>query len=520
MSEGTAPRTYMESCPDLSPRLLNLLLELSDMFSKCQPGVSGGVQDRKMAGSRPAGSLPARRDEAGQEDKSPATEREIRVIPRGGDPVKVYFDELARKHILTRDEELHYARELESCRLETCKILFSSAVVLQEFLILAGKALKDEIDLGEVMELPGGGFIPEEKIEKARRDLKNAVGELEGHLKALNRHQLKISQLMPGEDSSEILTRAGRTRNDIYRIIFGLDICGQLIAFLTDLFLARADTLKRETGRAQFIEIEMGANRHQIVGWAKKLEAIKQRRQRAIDAMVNGNMRLVITIAKKYQNRGLEFPDLIQEGNAGLLKAVEKYDYHKGTKFSTYAAWWIKQAINRAVADQSRTVRVPVYMNTVAQRVFRESKNIVQETGRQPTAEELSDKLGFSKDKVKHALRFTNREVSLDSYYYRDESKTVMEFIEDPKGAEIMGKTSFLHLQDKLEQVLSTLNDRECQVIKLRYGIADGLPRTLEEIGLIFNLTRERIRQIEAKALKKLRHKSRSNVLRDCVDLL
>ncbi|MBD3234081.1 MAG: sigma-70 family RNA polymerase sigma factor [candidate division Zixibacteria bacterium] len=457
--------------------------------------------------------------EEGQ-DSTPAETPKLPKQIRLGDPVKVYFDELARKRIMTRNEELHYAKELEVCRFESVKIVFSSTLTLDAFIALAEKALTGTIDLSEVMELPGGGFIPENKISKARKDLEKAVGELKKNARALARCQQQLSQMRSGEDPSKIMARATKVRNDIYRTVSGLEISGQLIRFLVDLYLSRIDTLRKEVGRAQFIEGEMGAHRHQLMGWAKNLEEIELRRQKALDAMINGNMRLVITIAKQYQNCGLEFLDLIQEGNGGLIKAVEKYDYHRGTKFSTYAAWWIRQAIKRAIADQSRTVRVPVYMNSVAQKVMKESQSFLNEMGRQPTPDELSDKLGFSKDKVQHAIRSSTRELSLDAQYYKNEDKTLIDFMEDPKSSEMTGRTSFVHLRDKLEKVLSTLSPRECQVIKMRYGIADGVPRTLEEIGVIFNLTRERIRQIEAKALKKLRHKSRTEILRDCINLL
>ena len=512
MSDGVS--TIQTAYPDLSVRLLQLLVELKTLFNRNNPRNVLVYYDVKSRNSEPLKQVSS----GGDGNKS--ANRSFLKLPRGGDPIKVYFDELARKNTMTRERELYYARELESCRIETSKIVFSSAIALNEFNVLTRKALSEEIGFGDVIELPGGGYIPEERITKARSGLEKAIGKLENLYKALNRHQQKISQMMPGEDPSESLTKAARTRSEIYRIISGLDICAKLILTLADLFLSRSDMMKNETGRALFIEMEMGANRYQVIGWAKKLEQTLRRRNEAIEAMVNGNMRLVITIAKKYQNRGLEFLDLIQEGNAGLLKAVEKFDYHKGTKFSTYAAWWIKQAISRAIADQSRTVRVPVYMNSLAQRVYKERQNIIQESGHEPSIKELAEKLEYSEDKVKQALRSSNREISLDGSYYRDESKPILDFMEDPKSTEMTGKTSFIHFQDKLEQVLSTLTKRECQIVKLRYGMGDGLPRTLEEIGLIFNLTRERIRQIECKALKKLRHKSRSEILRDCVDML
>jgi len=358
--------------------------------------------------------------------------------------------------------------------------------------LLEHSKMKGTITAAEVLDIIDDGDCRVDKLLKACDVLESAGIELTGDLEntAVDIPEDEIADLEEDvdEDPEEVVT---------YLASEGVSIDDPVRMYL------------KEIGKVPLLSAE------------KELELAEKMARGDVSAkkqLVEANLRLVVSIAKRYVNRGMFFLDLIQEGNLGLLKAVDKFDYGKGYKFSTYATWWIRQAITRAIADQARTIRIPVHMVETINKVLRVSRQLLQELGREPTDEEIAKEMNIPVEKVREILKIAQEPVSLEMPIGEEEDSHLGDFIADDNAPAPQEAASYSMLREQLLEVLHTLTPREENVLKLRFGLEDGRPKTLEEVGKVFNITRERIRQIEAKALRKLRHPSRSKRLKDYLE--
>ncbi|MBR4880545.1 MAG: RNA polymerase sigma factor RpoD [Clostridia bacterium] len=348
---------------------------------------------------------------------------------------------------------------------------------------------KGSITSEEIMEALGDADYDIDQLEKIYETLENSGVEISGYVSDLGDEmkdiEKEVEQLASAENMEKALIQEGLSIDDPVRMYL------------------------REIGKVPLLSAEVESD------LAEKMEAGDEN---AKNQLVEANLRLVVSIAKRYVGKGMFFLDLIQEGNLGLMKAVEKFDFKKGYKFSTYATWWIRQAITRAIADQARTIRIPVHMVETIHRVSRYQRQLLQEYGREATDVEIAEKMGMSVDKVREIMKIALDPVSLETPIGEEDDSHLGDFIPDEDSPAPADAASYAMLKEQLAEVLHTLTEREEQVLKLRFGLDDGRPRTLEEVGQAFNITRERIRQIEAKALRKLRHPSRSKRLKDYLD--
>ena len=349
---------------------------------------------------------------------------------------------------------------------------------------------RDKIDVNEYIDSKGDGGIGNSDIMKALEDIDYDISQAD--IDSTSPDELETDELKEIEQDAR---NFDATENmDKYFSQEGLAIDDPVRMYLKEIGKIPLLTTEREMYLAE--QISLG-------------------NKQAKDELIEANLRLVVSIAKRHVGKGMYFLDLIQEGNLGLIKAVEKFDYSKGYKFSTYATWWIRQAITRAIADQARTIRIPVHMVETIHKVSRTTRQLLQELGREPTTAEVAEALGMTPDKVREIMKIAQDPVSLETPIGEEEDSHLGDFVEDSDSPAPSDSASYSLLREQLCNILHTLTPREEQVIKLRFGLEDGRPRTLEEVGKKFEITRERIRQIEAKALRKLRHPSRSKTLKD-----